>query len=156
VHAGIGTGSQLHWAATAYNARQTKGGVLLVKQIVVSGADGPVIEHLWSNFFIGGKIDEEFGPAPADRTFPGDARSKLAASRTVGVQRDQTFRYAGVSGDHVGHAIDDEMARAEGRPGKILQGMCTFGLASGAVVDLVAGGDPDRLARLAVRFAAPA
>jgi acyl dehydratase len=74
----------------------------------------------------------------------------------VSVDRDQAFRYAGVSGDRVGHAISDDIAQIEGYPGKILQGMCTFGLASGALVDLLADGDPYRLSRLAVRFARPA
>jgi acyl dehydratase len=155
-HRPVRAGMDVHWAASTYSAHQTKGGVLITQQIVVSDGVGPLVEHLWSSFSIGGTIDEEVGPVLADHTFPEDARARLVGSRHVAVERDQAFRYAGVSGDHAGHALDDEIAKAEGRQGKILQGMCTFGLASGAVVDLAADGDPDRLARLAVRFSAPA
>jgi acyl dehydratase len=71
------------------------------------------------------------------------------------VDRDQTFRYAGVSSDHIGHAIDDAVAHSEGYPSKILQGLCTFAMCSGALVDIAAGSDPRRLRRLAGRFSAP-
>jgi acyl dehydratase len=52
--------------------------------------------------------------------------------------------------------MDDEIAREQGYPSKILQGMCTFALCSRAVVGIGASGDPRRLRRLAGRFSAPA
>ena len=70
------------------------------------------------------------------------------------MSRDQGYRYGGASGDRPDHALDDEAAKAEGFPGKILQGMCTFAMCSGAVI-AEAGGDPGRLRRLAGRFASP-
>ncbi len=42
-----------------------------------------------------------------------------------------------------------------GLPGVILHGMCTMALCARAVVDELAGGDPNRLRRLAVRFYRP-
>ncbi len=156
-HKVIHPGMDLRWSASEYSGHQTKGGVLVAQQIVVTDSEGvPLVEHLWSSYLIGGVIDEDFGPPLADHAFPDDARSRPVDERVVTVDRDQAFRYAGVSGDHAGHAVDDVVAWAEGRPGKILQGMCTFGLASGAVVDMAAEGDPTRLSRLAVRFSAPA
>jgi acyl dehydratase len=150
-------GMELRWDAATHSAHQTKGGVLVTQRVLFSDGEGtPLVEHLWSNFLIGGTIEQEMGPPLAGHTFPEDARSRLVASRSLAVDRDQAFRYAGVSGDHAGHALTDDIARREGHPGKILQGMCTFGLISGPIVDVTAGGDPDRLRRLAVRFAAPA
>lgn len=156
-HGRVVPGMTVRSQGATYCARQTPAGVLVVQRIIVSDPDdGPLVEHRWSNFHIGATIAGELGPPPGDHTFPEDARQSPVGSRVVPVDRDQAFRYAGVSGDRVGHAISDDIAQIEGYPSKILQGMCTFGLASGAVVDLVADGDPYRLTRLAVRFARPA
>ena len=150
-------GMGLRWRATTCGAKQTKGGVLVTQRILVTDSEGaPLVEHLWSNFHIGGTIDADLGESIADHTFPEEARTRPVGSRTITVDRDQAFRYAGVSGDHAGHALDDETARQEGYPSKILQGMCTFGLCSGAVVDEGAGRNAIRLRRLAGRFSAPA
>jgi acyl dehydratase len=149
-------GMVLRWRAAGISAHQTRSGVLTTQRIVVTDQVGEVlVEHLWSNFHIGGTVARDVGPALPDHTFPEAARERPVATRTIPIDRDQTFRYAGVSGDHVGHAVSDAVARSEGYPRKILQGLCTFAMASGAVVDMVAGGDPTRLRRLAVRFARP-
>jgi acyl dehydratase len=156
-HGRLTPGMSVRTQGGTFSSRQTKGGVLVVQRILVHDDDDRlVVEHHWSNFHIGGSVPREYGPAPADHTFPDEARHEPVGSKSVPVDRDQAFRYAGVSGDRVGHAISDDIAQIEGYPSKILQGMCTFGLASGALVDLVAGGDPSRLRRLAVRFARPA
>jgi len=52
--------------------------------------------------------------------------------------------------------LDGAVARARGFDGVILHGLCTLGIASGAVVAVCCGQDPRRLRRLAARFAAPA
>jgi acyl dehydratase len=150
-------GMALQWETDRLGVRQTSGGVLVTHRTVVADADGvPLVEHLWSSLHLGGTTEDESGAEKPDHAFPEEARARPVGSRDVPVDRDQAFRYAGVSGDHIGHAIDDEIARSEGYPGKILQGLCTFALCSGAVVDVAAAGDPRRLRRLAVRFSAPA
>jgi acyl dehydratase len=155
-HGKVLPGMGLRSRGSTLCARQTKSGVLVVQRIVVMDSVGsPLLEHFWSNFHVGATIPKELGPAPADHTFPEEARQRPVARKVVPVDRDQAFRYAGVSGDHAGHAISDDIAKIEGYPSKILQGMCTFGLASGALVDLLVDGDPSRLCRLAVRFARP-
>jgi acyl dehydratase len=149
-------GMPLKWRSARHSVHTTKGGVLQTSRIVVYGEGGaPVVEHLWSNFSVKGRIQEEIGPKKPDHTFPPAARDRPAGAATVRIDRDQGFRYAGVSGDRVGHAIDDEIARSEGYPGKILQGLCTFGLCSGLLVRLAADGDPRRIRRLAGRFSKP-
>jgi acyl dehydratase len=149
-------GMALQWQSSRHAVRSTRGGVLETSRIVVYDRAGtPLVEHLWSNFSVKGRIEEEIGPRKPDHAFPAAARDRPAGAGTVRVDRDQGFRYAGVSGDRVGHAIDDEVARSEGYPGKILQGLCTFGLCSGLLVRLAAGGDPRRIRRLAGRFAKP-
>ena len=150
-------GDQLRWQATTHGAHSRRGGVVVTQRVLVTDRVGnPVIEHLWSNFHLRGVIDEDFGPQPPDHAFPEKARALPFGTRAVTVDRDQAWRYAGVSGDRAPHALDEEQAQREGYPTKILQGMCTFGLSAGAVVDLAAAGDPTRIRRLAGRFSAPA
>jgi acyl dehydratase len=151
-------GQELQWDAEFAGLRQVRGGVVLTRRIVVSDRDGTaLLEHLWSDFLIGSTITGDYVASELpDHTFPESARDHPVDSRRVSVDRDQAFRYAGVSGDHAPHAMDDEIARHEGYPGKILQGLCTFGLCCGAIVNMAAGGEPSRLRRIAQRFAAPA
>jgi acyl dehydratase len=70
------------------------------------------------------------------------------------VDVDQTFRYAEASGDQMPIHLDDEFAKQVGLPGIIIHGLCTMAFCSRAVVERAADGDPSRLRRLAVRFAA--
>jgi MaoC like domain len=150
-------GMALRWDGATHSITQTPGGVIEAQRILVTDLDGaPLVEHFWSTFHMGGRVAADIGPGLTDHSFPPAAQTRWLGNQTISVDRDQAFRYAGVSGDHAGHATDDEIARREGYPSKILQGMCTFGLCSGAVVNLAAGGDPRRLRRLAGRFSSPA
>jgi acyl dehydratase len=150
-------GMPLRWQAAPFGLEQRKSGVVAIQRILVTDLDGaPLVEHFWTSFYINGSVEADFGSPAPDHVFPESSRGRPVGSRSVAVARDQAFRYAGVSGDRVGHAIDDEIARSEGYPGKILQGMCTFGLCSGAIVDIGCDGEVSRLRRLAGRFSAPA
>jgi acyl dehydratase len=51
--------------------------------------------------------------------------------------------------------LDPEVAKKAGFPGIIGHGLCTLAFTSRAVIDGVGGGLPERLRRLAVRFALP-
>ena len=55
---------------------------------------------------------------------------------------DQTYRYAGASGDRSPMHVDDEVARSLGFPRKFNQGLCTLAVTSRGLIDLAAGGDP--------------
>ena len=151
-------GATLQWDGELHSVRQTPGGVLMTQRILLSDMQGaPIVEHFWSNLLIGATTDAgPLGPDLVDHRFPDDGRERPVGTRAIPVDRDQAFRYAGVSADHAGHAIDEAIAHAEGYPTKILQGLCTFALCSSGVVDIVADGDPRRLRRLAGRFSAPA
>lgn len=147
---------QLQWTSDTIGAKQTTAGVLVTQKIVVHDLDGhPLVEHLWSSLMLGGTIEGDLGTPLPDHTFPQAARGRPIGTYTVFAALDQGFRYAGASGDRTAHAVDDEVARKEGHPRKILQGMCTFAMCSGGIVKLAADGDPSRLVRFAGRFAAP-
>jgi acyl dehydratase len=103
--------------------------------------------------FIRGMSDgESGGPDKPDHTFPDAARDKLVGELAVHVDADQTYRYADASGDRMPIHLDENVAKSVGLPSIIAHGLCTMAMTSQAVVNTVAGGDPSRLKRLAVRF----
>jgi acyl dehydratase len=149
-------GMAVEWRATTYSARQTSAGVVVTERVAVSDLEGTLlVEHFWSSLRIGGIIAGDAGPPAGDHLFPDGARDRLIGTYTVDVAADQSFRYAGVSNDHNAHSLDDEAARREGLPGKIVQGMCTLSICGGGIVKIGADGDPRLLRRLAGRFSSP-
>ncbi|TMD28168.1 MAG: dehydratase [Chloroflexi bacterium] len=75
----------------------------------------------------------------------------LVSERQVTFTRDQIAAYAQASGDHNPIHLDEDFARSVGLPGLIAHGMLQMGIA--ATVAAEAAGGPQRLRRLAVRFA---
>jgi acyl dehydratase len=155
----IQPGETVQWTPSTHSAQQLSSGVIVTTRLLVSDLDDrPLVEHLWSMFYMGAAIasgDTTLGPSAPSHTFPDGAREHLIGTHSSFIERDQAFRYAGVSTDHAPHAVDDEAARSEGFRSKIMQGMCTLSMCAGAVVKVGADGDPSRLRRFAGRLAAP-
>ena len=74
---------------------------------------------------------------------------------STNVDEDQTHRYAEASGDPNPIHLDENIAKMAGLPGIINHGMCTMAIATKGAVDGLAGGDPTRIKRVAVRFSKP-
>jgi MaoC dehydratase-like protein len=155
VHRPLAPGAHVTWEVIPYSAQPSPAGVVVSQRIIVSDDAGPAVEHFWSSLSLGGTIPEALGPPLADHTFPDAAREEPVGSHQFEIARDQAFRYGGVSGDRSPMHLDDDVARRVGYPSKFMQGMCSFAMCGGAVVKLAAGGDPDRVRRLACRFSAP-
>jgi len=60
-----------------------------------------------------------------------------------------------LSGDRNPIHADPEAARKAGFDRPILHGLCSMGIATRAIIDAVADGDPDRLKALSLRFSKP-
>jgi acyl dehydratase len=120
-----------------------------------AGSGELVNEQYCVTFFRGVSGGESGGEAAPDHRFP-DARAEApAASATQHFDDDQTFRYSKASGDLMPIHLDADVARSVGLPGIIIHGLCTMAFTSWAAIEQVAGGDPHRLRRLAVRFSKP-
>ncbi|MGQ0617793.1 MAG: MaoC/PaaZ C-terminal domain-containing protein [Acidimicrobiia bacterium] len=126
----------------------------VVKLVSVDGDDRPALDQFVTIFIRGMSDGESAGPDKPGHEFPEEARAQPAGSFTVHVDDDQTFRYRDASGDPMPIHVDEDFARSVGLPGIIAHGLCTMAMCGQAVIETVAGGDPARLKRLAVRFAA--
>lgn len=155
-HAPLAPGRTLVTAAEAYSLRSGRMGTRFTMRVVSEDEAGrPVVEQFATMLIRGIEPGEDGGPTPPSHAFPAEAKAAKLASVAGSVDLDQALRYAEASGDRNPIHVDDAAAKAVGLPGVILHGMCTMALCARAVVDELAGGDPTRLRRLAVRFYRP-
>lgn len=151
-HRPLVPGTTISSTIAVHSLRVGPGGSRLTLLIVSRGADGaPVAEQHWTTFFRGAQLGEEYGPDPPGHVFPDGA--PLIAQVTIPLTPDQPIRYGRASGEDSAIHVDDGAARQAGFDGIIAHGMSTLGMCAAAIVARLAGGDPSRLARLAVRFA---
>ncbi|MDQ3896272.1 MAG: MaoC family dehydratase N-terminal domain-containing protein [Actinomycetota bacterium] len=149
-------GRELSTFAEAHSLRTGRMGTRFTMRVVSSdGAGEPVVEQFATMLIRGVAPAVDRGPAPPSHAFPAEAKSAKVAEVVGKVDPDQALRYAEASGDHNPIHVDDAAAKAVGLPGVILHGMCTMALCGRTAVDELAGGDPTRLRRLAVRFYRP-
>jgi acyl dehydratase len=153
----IAPGDLLRSKATpVYVAVRGIGTTIAVRTETVDQSGAPVNEQFVTLFFRGPFAGESGGePAPGHKLTAATKATPALAEVTYAFDEDQTFRYAEASGDPVPIHLDDAAARAVGLPGIIIHGLCTMAFCGRAVIDSVAGGDPTRLARLAVKFSRP-
>jgi acyl dehydratase len=157
LHKPIRPGNWLHTSAERVGAAPTKAGMIVEQRVRSVDDDGDlVVTQRWVTMLIGEAIGPPRGQAPPDRSYAVPPTAELVAKETVRTTRDQTFRYAGAAGDRSPMHVNDESARERGFPRKFNQGLCTLGLITRGLIDAAADGDPTRVARLAVRFSAPA
>ena len=140
----------------AQNVARSAGRNCLVtlRYATVDSRDAVVAEQWWTTVYLGTGCDPT-GEATQAHTFPDDARDRPIGTWTRLVDGDMPRRYAEASGDWSDHHFDLDAARRSGADSIFLHGLCTLGLCAQAVTELAPGGDPGRLGRIAVRFAAP-
>jgi acyl dehydratase len=154
-HQPLVPGMTLHTRAEAYSIRVGSSGTRLTVRVVSNDDDGTTVVEQYVTTFVRGMADgDDGGPDKPPHDFPDDVRANPVGTHTVHVDDDQTYRYRDASGDMMPIHVDDDFARSVGLPGIIAHGLCTMAMTSQAVVKLACDGDPARLKRLAVRFAA--
>lgn len=149
-------GTAIHTGATIYSVRVARSGTWVTVHIESVDDDERLVLEQFSTMFIRHmKAPADLGPDRPVHAFPDGARSRPVAEVVKAVDLDQTYRYRDASGDDNRIHVDDEFARSVNLPGIILHGLCTMAMCGSVVVDSVAGGQPERLSRLAVRFSRP-
>jgi len=154
-HRPVVPGMTLRTRSEPFSVRVGGSGTRYTIRVRSDDEEGTPIVEQYVTMFIRGMTDgESAGADKPDHTFPEDARAALVGEFGVHVDDDQTYRYSKASGDMMPIHLDADIAKSVGLPGIIAHGLCTMAMCSQAVLKTVAGGDPARLKRLAVRFAA--
>jgi acyl dehydratase len=154
-HAPIVPGAKLTTRAKPIGMQPRSSGVTVVVQTETKDADGQLLnEQYWTTFVRGGQAPEGAGEGAPPHGFDEALRSGEpddTVSQTF--DEDQTYRYAEASGDPMPIHTDDALAKSMGLPGIIIHGLCTMAFTSVAAIEHACPDDPQRLKRLAVRFA---
>ncbi|HEX8581068.1 MAG TPA: MaoC/PaaZ C-terminal domain-containing protein [Acidimicrobiales bacterium] len=153
-HRPLRPGMTLATTGEPYAVRVGPSGTRLVVRLASESDGEPVLEQYVTIFVRGMTDGESAGPDKPAHDFPEGAREAKVGEWSVHVDDDQTYRYRDASGDHMPIHLDADVARSVGLPGIIAHGLCTMAMCSQAVLRTVGDGDPGRLRRLAVRFAA--
>ena len=153
-HQPLVPGTKLTTTATAHSVRVGGSGTRYTIEVESKDDAGEPVLTEYVTMFIRGMSDGESGGPDKPAHEHDLATATKVGTFSVHVDDDQTYRYKEASGDSMPIHVDDAFAKQVGLPGIIAHGLCTMAMCSQAVVKTVADGDPARLKRLAVRFAA--
>lgn len=156
LHRPIDPGEKLHIVVETHSARPAGDNLrVTLHHSVLGDRDALVAEQWWTTVLLG-TTAQPVGPELPDYAFTRDDGATPVAADEVGIDEVMARRYADVSGDHNDHHFSVEGARRSGFASPFLHGLCTMALCTRAATRTVAGDDPTRIRRVAVRFAAPA
>ena len=156
LHRPISSTEELRTFVDTHSARPSRDNLrVTLHHSVLDERDTLVAEQWWTTVLLGTTAGPT-GPDLPDYSFAADDDATAVAEDVVRIDEDMARRYARVSGDFSDHHFTVEGARRSGFAAPILHGLCTMALCVGAATRTVAGGDPRRVGRVAVRFAAPA
>lgn len=153
----IRPGVELHATATPVGIRaKSSGTTISILGLVTDEHDAKVSEH-WMSMFIRGTGDSMTAgeQMPHREILKIEELGSPIANEVQAVAADQTFRFAEASGDPMRVHLDNDVARKFGLPGIICHGLCTMAMAGNAAIDTLGERRPERMKRLAVRFAKP-
>jgi acyl dehydratase len=157
LHQPITPGMVLSSTAAPVGIHVKPNGTTVVVKVESRDQTGALIVEQYMTSFFRGVSDGEGGgeEAPKHKLEGATKASEPVGSVTQQIDTDQTYRYAEASGDNMPIHLDAEIAKSVGLPGIIIHGLCTMAFTSWAAIQTVAGDDPTRLKRLAVRFSRP-
>jgi acyl dehydratase len=151
LHKPIRPGDTLSINSVLESIEQKDSGETFTVKGTHTNQNGDVVVEVRGTMFIRGSGGSKRTPAEnAEASSP-----EVVYEETTKVDEDQTHRYAEASGDHNPIHLDENVAKMAGLPGIINHGMCTMAIATKGAVDGLAGGDPTRVKRVAVRFSKP-
>ncbi len=147
-------GMRLRTRALPVGVRVGHAGTALLFQLETRDSDGELVSTQFHTSFLPGLTQGRSGGGdiPEHRMPSGLELRRPEATSVVSFAKDQTYRYADVSGDHTPIHVDDTFARSRGFPGVIVHGLCTMAVVTRGLVEVLAEGDATQVRRVAVRF----
>ncbi|MBL7498091.1 hypothetical protein I6A84_29420 [Frankia sp. CNm7] len=156
LHRPLVPGERLRTWVHGFAARPAgRNALVTLRYSTLDERDEVVADQLWTTVYLNATC-AAVGSSVPDHAFPAEARRRPVGDYPVAVDAEMPRRYAEVSGDWSDHHFDVAAARRGGFDRPFLHGLCTMALCAREVVGAVAGGDPERVRRVAVRFASPA
>jgi acyl dehydratase len=156
LHRPLVLGERLETWATLSAVRQSRAGLRVISHFEQYDAEGQLAaEQWWTTMLLAVADVNDSGEAPADHTFPDEARTHPLGTSVLPVEDDVAHRYAEVTGDWSAHHFELDAARVSGVDFRFAHGLCTMAMCTHQAVRFAAGGDPSRVRRVAVRFASP-
>ena len=143
-----------HRIEEIYDKGAGKGALMLLTRRLFDQASGDLLATVGSSVFMRG--DGGFGGrsdgAPKPHPLPSDRAPDLTLDLSTRPEQALLYR---LSGDLNPLHVDPAVAAAAGFDRPILHGLCSYGIAARAVLELLCGNDPRRLKRFDLRFASP-
>jgi acyl dehydratase len=150
LHAPVRPGDVLTVSSVLETVEKKDTGETFTVKGTETNQDGILVAEVRGTMFIRGS-----GSGKGSGAAQEQPQRAIVYEETTKVDEDQTHRYAEASGDHNPIHLDENTAKMAGLPGIINHGMCTMAIATKGAVDGLAGGDPLRIKRVAVRFSKP-
>ena len=151
IHRSVKAGDTLNVKSVLESVEQKETGETFTVMATETDQNGEVVAEVRGTMFIRGSGSKSRSGSAAT----SEPERKIVYEESTKVDEDQTHRYAEASGDNNPIHLDPDTARMAGLPGIILHGMCTMAIATKAAVNGLAGGDPSRIQRVAVRLSKP-
>jgi acyl dehydratase len=152
LHKAIRVGDTLTVTPVLESVESKESGETFTVAAVLTNEAGEVVAETRGTMFIRGTGSRKTAVADARAS---EDEHEVVYEESTKVDEDQPRRYAEASGDHNPIHLDEATAKMAGLPGVILHGMCTMAIATKAAVNGLAGGDPTKIGRVAVRFSRP-
>ena len=137
-----------------YDKGPGKGAVMYLSRKIHDAVTGDLLAMSGYSIFMRGNGGFGGSAQGQPKPFPMPQDRDPDASLAMITRPEQAAIYR-LSGDYNPLHIDPAMARLAGFDKPILHGMCSYGIAGRAILNLRCGADPSRLRKLNVRFASP-
>ena len=149
LHKPIKPGDTLTLTPVIESIEAKETGETFTVKVTETNQDGELVAEIRAISFIRGSGSKKPGSG-------GESPQRdIVHEHTFKIDEDQPVRYAEASGDPNPIHTDENIAKMAGFPGVINHGMCTLAMAVKGAVDGLAGGDPTKVKRVAVRFSKP-
>jgi acyl dehydratase len=150
-----GTVVGVHKVEEIYDKGADKGAVMLLARRLYEQATGDLLAEVAMSIFLRG--DGGFGGTaegqPKPHAVPKDRAPDLMLDLITRPEQAVLYRLAGADPNPL--HIDGRLALKAGFERPILHGLCSYGVAGRAILQLLCGNDPARLRVLNLRFVSP-
>jgi acyl dehydratase len=156
VHRPLRPGERLRTWVQGWSGRPAGRNALATLYLPTYDDSDELVAEQWWSFIYFDATCEVAGHTLPDHSFPAEARERLVGVYDIELDAGLPRRYAEVTNDWAALHFDLEAALENGFPGLSAHGLSTLALCSQGIVQQFAGGEHDRVRRLAGRFSAPA